>query len=99
MAKLLDPIIICVFFPNLPEVIILHVDGQCQLSFLSLPAVCAAGLQAIFRITADVNLRARHQGEAPLLAFRSHYIISNLSLFLNFLTPGVTTRGFLPDLS
>lgn len=31
--------------------------NQCQLIFLSLPAVCAAGLQAIFRITADVNLQ------------------------------------------
>lgn len=31
--------------------------NQCQLTFLSLPAVCAAGLQAIFRIIADVNLQ------------------------------------------
>lgn len=30
--------------------------NRCQLIFLSLPAVCAAGLQAIFRIIADVNL-------------------------------------------
>lgn len=30
---------------------------QCQLIFLSLPAVCAAGLQAISSIIADVNLQ------------------------------------------
>lgn len=30
--------------------------NRCQLIFLSLPAVWAAGLQAIFRIIADVNL-------------------------------------------
>lgn len=30
--------------------------NRCQLIFLSLPAVCAAGLQAIFRRIADVNL-------------------------------------------
>lgn len=30
--------------------------NRCQLIFLSLPAVFAAGLQAIFRIIADVNL-------------------------------------------
>lgn len=82
--------------------------NRCQLIFLPLPAVCAAGLQAIFRIIADVNLRGFigrdwKTGQAtrhgPSFGFqlplynRQPWAQCHISVSLNASTSGVKTAA------